>query len=366
MQNSRRYRVAVLSVVKHDYVVRGVASHPRFELVAVADDAEIPNWAHERNQLLADEFHIPYVRNVEQALKDHQVDVAVVCSEAYRHCDLSVRAAKAGVHVIQDKPLSTRRLEAERLHAAIRDSGVQFMMWNRNFLPAILHAREQIDRGAIGRVVAIHVDFYFAKDAGPPRGSRRLGYPPIDWHAYQIGAHVDGSDGGLGPEPVGELQNEGIYPLGFILALVRARAKRVFACSTAHFHQLNIDNAVEDLASMTLEFEGGMVGSIALGRIGLASHPSGGEIKLRIVGSDGAMVLHEARPDVGVYYRNQPPGEARRRRIANENDFLLADQFVQALDNDRPPLMNIDDSMQVFATVEAALQSCLSGQPVEL
>ena len=32
------FRCAVLSVLKHDYVARGVASHPRFQLVVVADD----------------------------------------------------------------------------------------------------------------------------------------------------------------------------------------------------------------------------------------------------------------------------------------------------------------------------------------
>ena len=39
---TRRWRCAVLSVVKHAYVPRGVAAHPRFELVVVADDADQP------------------------------------------------------------------------------------------------------------------------------------------------------------------------------------------------------------------------------------------------------------------------------------------------------------------------------------
>ena len=43
----RTFRVAALSVIKHDYVARGVASHPRFELVAVADDPSVPDWVHE-------------------------------------------------------------------------------------------------------------------------------------------------------------------------------------------------------------------------------------------------------------------------------------------------------------------------------
>src|SRR5438270_3191696 len=140
----RIFRCAVLSAVKHDYVARGMASHPRFEMVVVADDPHVPAWAHERNQQFADVNHIPYLRDVERALREHDVQVAIVSPEAERHCDLSIRAALAGKHVAQDKPLSTRRSEAERLVEAVERSRVKFLMWNRNFLPGVLHAKQQI------------------------------------------------------------------------------------------------------------------------------------------------------------------------------------------------------------------------------
>ena len=91
--SSDTFRCAVLSVVKHAYVPNGVASHPRFELVVVADDADRPDWVHQRNQLYADQANIPYIRDVERAIREYDVQVAVVSSEAERHCDLAVRAA---------------------------------------------------------------------------------------------------------------------------------------------------------------------------------------------------------------------------------------------------------------------------------
>jgi predicted dehydrogenase len=356
----------VLSAVKHDYVARGMASHPRFQLAVVADDPHVPEWVHERNQQLASAYKVPYVRDVEKALADHDVQVAIVSPETERHCDLSIRAARAGKHVVQDKPMGTRRADVERLVEAVEQSRVKFLMWNRNFLPAVLHARQQIEAGAIGRPTAIHVDFYFAKDAGPPRGSRQPGYPPADWHAHQIASHIDGSDGGLGQAPMGELAVEGIYPLGYVRMLTGAEVRRVFARSAAWFHQINVDNGVEDLASVTLEMDGGLVGSLAIGRIGAASHPSGGEIKLHVLGSAGALVVSEPRPEVGVYYRNQPAKEARQRRVAGDNDFLLAEDLAQAIDNDTETILGARASRAIFATVEAALESCRSGQPVDV
>ena len=361
-----RFRCAALSAVKHDYVARGVAAHPRFELVVVADDPDVPAWAHQRNQQLADAHGIPYVRDVERALRDHDVQVAIVSPEVERHCDLSIRAANAGKHVVQDKPLATGLADADRLVAAVERAGVKFLMWNRNTFPAVMHAREQLLAGAVGRVQAVHVEFYFAKDAGPPKGSQPVGSPPLDWRAHQVAAHVDGSDGGLGQRPLGELQIEGIYPLAYLRWLAGADVRRVFARSTAHFHQVNVDNGVEDLASVSLELAGGLVGSLAIGRIGAASHPSGGEIKLRIVGSDGALVVAEARPEVGVYYRDQPAREARQRRVAGEYDLLLADDLARAIAEDGDTLLDARASRHILATVEAALASCRTGQPVDI
>jgi predicted dehydrogenase len=353
----------VLGAVKHDYVARGLAAHPRFEVVVVADDGHLPDWAHQRNQQFADECQVGYVRDVDRALRENDVQVAIVSSEAERHCDLSVRAALAGKHVVQDKPLSTRRSECDRLVEAVERSGVKFLMWNRNFMPAVLHARDQVAAGAVGRALAVHVDFYFAKDAGPPRGSRRPGYPPLDWQANQVAAHVDGSDGGLGSAAMGELAIEGIYPLGYVRMVTAAAVRRVFARSTAHFHQLYADNGVEDLASVTLEMDGGVIGSLTVGRIGAAS---GGEIKLRVLGSEGALVVSEARPEVSVSYRDQPPREARQRRVAVENDFLLAEDFARAIDTGGTTIMDAHASRAIFATVEAALESCRTGQPVDV
>ena len=56
MAETKIFRAGVFSVVKHCYLPRAVAEHPRFELVVVTDDADQPDWVHERNQKFADEF----------------------------------------------------------------------------------------------------------------------------------------------------------------------------------------------------------------------------------------------------------------------------------------------------------------------
>ena len=359
-----RFHVAVLSVVKHDYVPLAVFAHPRFEPVVVADDPGEPDWVHERNEKFASDLSVPYVRDVEQALTGYDAQVAVVSSQAERHCELSVRAATHGLHVVQDKPMSTKVSECDRLVEAVDRAHVKFMLWNRSFLPALVQAREVIESGAVGMPYAIHVDFYFAKDAGPPKGSHRAGDKPLNWLELQIAAHVDRGDGGVGREPMGELKIEGVYPLAYLRMLTGVEVKRVFARTAAHFHQVYEDNDVEDLATVTLEMDHDIVGTLCIGRIGAASHPDIGEIKIHVLGSQGALVISEARPEVAIYYSGQPAKEYRNQRVANENDFLLMENFAQAIDTDGDTILNARAGRAIAATVQAAIESGRSGKPV--
>lgn len=362
MPEPNRFRALVLSVVKHDYIALAVAAHPRFELVAVADDPHQPEWVHERNREFAERFDIPYLKDLQRAVREYGPSVAIVSSQAERHCELAVQAALAGLHVIVDKPMSTRLGECNRLVDAVEATGVKCLVWNRNFLPALVQAKSTVQSGAIGELRAIHCDFYFSKDAGPPKGTRRPGEAPINWLERQRAAHADGSDGGVGIEAMGELQIEGIYPLAYIRMLTGRKVQRVFARTTAHFHQANVDNDVEDLASVTLELENGLVGSLCIGRIGAASHPDIGEIKLHLIGTAGALVVSEARPEVAVYYRGQSPTEFKHIRVADDNNFQLVDDFAQAIDLDRPTLLDAKAGRDICAIVQACIRSGRSGK----
>lgn len=362
--SDKKFRAAAVSVVKHDYVAKGVAAHPRFELVCVCDEPDVADYVHERNQKFADAFQIPYVRDVEQALQDFKVEVAVVSPEAERHVDLSVRSARLGKHVVCDKPLTTIREEADRLVAEIERAGVRFLMWNRNGLPAVQHAKQQVAAGLVGRPRSVHLDFYFAKDAGPAKGTRKQDEPSCSWHDFQKAAHVDGSDGGLGKAPMGELSIEGIYPLAYLRLLTGAEVKRVYATVASAFHQIHFDHQVEDLGAVSLELDGGLTASLAIGRIGVASHPSGGEIKIHVLGDQGGLVIGESRPEVGVYYREQKATEARQRRVAAENDFILCEDFAKAIDTGGRTMLDARAAHAIFSTVEAALESARTGKAV--
>jgi len=365
-RSSAPFRVGVLSVVKHDYIPHAVAAHPRFKLVVVADDADRPDWTHRRNQELADAYNIPYIRDVSKALAEYQLDAGAISSEAERHCDLGRRAAAAGLHVVIDKPLSPRLEDCDAFVDAVERHAIQCLIWNRSLLPTLNHASDVVESGALGRINALHCDFYFAKDAGPPIGSRKEGAPPINWLERQLEAHADGSDGAVGMEPMGELQVEGIYPLAYIRRLTgHAEARSVYARTASHFHQAHADNGVDDLATVTLELETGQIATLCTGRIGAAAHPELGDIKLRLIGEHGAAVFSEPLPEVEFHYRDQAPHEFRRQRIADDGNYLLMENFARAIDGQERPILDALDGRNICGAILAALESAKTGKAIQ-
>ncbi|MDE0504784.1 MAG: oxidoreductase, partial [Candidatus Poribacteria bacterium] len=83
-----------------------------------------------------------------------------------------------------------------------------------------------------------------------------------------------------------------------------------------------------------------------------------------VLGSEGALVISEARPEISVYYRGQTATEYPHQRIADDNNFQLPDDFARAIDTDGDTMLNARAGRAICATVQAAIDSGRSGTPV--
>ncbi|MDQ2682494.1 MAG: Gfo/Idh/MocA family oxidoreductase, partial [Chloroflexota bacterium] len=74
------------------------------------------------------------------------VDCVVVCNTTSYHADPAIAAARAGKHVLIEKPMCTTVAEAERIASAVAESGVVAMVgYMKQHDPAYLHARELVE-----------------------------------------------------------------------------------------------------------------------------------------------------------------------------------------------------------------------------
>lgn len=81
------------------------------------------------------------------------IDVVDVSSPGWAHKDQVIAAAKAGKHIICEKPIANTLEEARAMADAVNEAGVaSFVMFNYRRVPAIALARQMIEAGEIGEI----------------------------------------------------------------------------------------------------------------------------------------------------------------------------------------------------------------------
>ena len=107
------------------------------------------------------------------------------------HAEYTIRAAKAGKHVLCEKPMATTVAEAQAMVDACRQANRKLMIAYRcQFEPTNLHAVESGAQGKLGKIVAIESANGFNIRPGEWRITRKLGGggPLMDVGIYSLNA----------------------------------------------------------------------------------------------------------------------------------------------------------------------------------
>ena len=88
----------------------------------------------------------------EDAAADARVDAMYLCTPHHLHRDHALLAARAGKHILVEKPIARTLEEGREMVAAAQECGVTFMVAeNYRFMPTVRSAKQLIEGGAIGR-----------------------------------------------------------------------------------------------------------------------------------------------------------------------------------------------------------------------
>jgi predicted dehydrogenase len=89
--------------------------------------------------------------NYDQCLKSGKVDAVYIGLPNHMHCDYTLRAAKAGIHVLCEKPMAVNERECKRMIAACQHANVKLMIAYRlHFEEGTLDAIETVKSGKVG------------------------------------------------------------------------------------------------------------------------------------------------------------------------------------------------------------------------
>ena len=89
---------------------------------------------------------------------DDEIDLIVVAGPNCIHAEQSIRALRAGRHVVVEKSMAQTVAEADRMIAAAAEADRILTVFQcRRYFPGFIKVREVIDSGKLGRIVQIRI-----------------------------------------------------------------------------------------------------------------------------------------------------------------------------------------------------------------
>ncbi|GAA2100272.1 Gfo/Idh/MocA family oxidoreductase [Microlunatus panaciterrae] len=187
----------------------------------------------------AEELGATAYTDFNELIADADIDAVDICLPHHLHKDAIVAAAKAGKHILCEKPLCLSPDEAREVQAAVTENGVTLMSaHNQLFMPAVAKAKELLEAGTIGTVYEVRTTDSFFNNFDPAN---------MGWRAS---AKTSGG---------GELIDTGYHPSYLMLHL--AGGSPVEATALLSTHRLRFMEG-EDSAQVLIRFDNGVVGHL--------------------------------------------------------------------------------------------------------
>ncbi|MFX4272520.1 Gfo/Idh/MocA family protein [Propionibacteriaceae bacterium Y1685] len=233
------------------------ANADRMVITAVADaDPEV------RSRRAAELEATPYDDHL-ALIDEADVDAVDICLPHHLHADAILAAARAGKHVLCEKPLCLSREEAAAIDRAVNEHSVTVMCaHNQLFLGPVRKATELLAAGLVGKVYEVRTTDSFFNDFDPAM---------MGWRAHRS------TSGG------GELIDTGYHPAYLLLHLADAAPTEVAAMVSTHRLQFAEG---EDSAQLLVRFANGVVGHLATS---WAYQPADCTERFSVVGELGAL-----------------------------------------------------------------------------
>lgn len=345
---SKKYGIGIVGL--------GMISHFHAKAIADMEDAELVA-CFSRGKEKADSFASKYdcssYSNYDDFLADPELDIVAIATPSGCHLQPAMEAAKAGKHILCEKPLEATTARTDAMLAACKEQGVQVCgIFPRRFNHTVTAAKKAIEAGRLGKLT--------------------LASAYVKWHRTQ--AYYDSdiwrrtwdSSGG------GALMNQSIHHIDMLLYFAGDVESVSAYMSTATHSGIE----VEDLAVASLKFKNGALGTIE--GTTTAYSKTGHPARVELCGSTGSIFLsdntlsvwdfeNETEEDQEIlakYGANATAGGAGaadpsaidyREHLRNFQDF------TSALREGRAPSVDGPEARRAIALIEAIYQSARNG-----
>jgi predicted dehydrogenase len=280
-------------------------------------------------------------------LADPDVDVIDICTPHSLHPAQAIAAARAGKHLIIEKPIALYWKDAKKVRDAIRKARVQAMVgFEVRYSAQFVLIKSVVDQGLLGDLHYGEVDYYHG--LGP-------------WYG-QFTWNVKKTFGGS------SLLTAGCHALDSLLMLMDAPVEEVTSYSTRSGNKTFSPYEYDTTQVTILKFKGGKVGKVA----SLIDCLQPYYFHTHLVGSEGSLLdtkFYSAKLK-GLDKSRWSPLATHPIDSGDVKDHPYQPQFQAFVDATRAgrkmPLTDFDTALETHRVVYAADLSAERGRPVRM
>jgi UDP-N-acetyl-2-amino-2-deoxyglucuronate dehydrogenase len=302
-----------------------------------------------KTEAFASEFGADAYTNYDEMLRNDEIDIVCILTPSGTHAELGMAAARAGKHVIVEKPIDISLERADRLIETCRVNDVKLCCISQHrYDHAVVELKKAADAGMLGQLNfgASHTKWYRSQKY----------YDDNVWRGTWA------KDGG------GALINQSIHYVD-LLQYIMGPVEEVFAYCATRGH---IRIEVEDIAAAAVKFASGAIGLI---EANTAAYP-GFSTRLDIYGTNGSVIIENDRVKEwklanGYDYVPQA-GEAVAKvgvssaDISHHSHMEQMRHFIACIEEGTETLVNGEEARRTLQTILSIYESARTGKPIKI
>ena len=328
-------RIGIMSFAHHhaEAYIHNLRLLDGVELTGIADDDQ------ERGRSYADRFDTHLYPDY-QALLDDKPDGVIVCSENVKHRSLVEMAARAGAHVMCEKPLATTLEDAQAMIDSCRQAGVILMTaFPMRFSAPVLQVKAQLDEGPLGKVYCFN--------------TTNQGRMPIHERRWFVDKDLAGG---------GSVMDHTVHLADVLRWYLDSEVTEVFAVTNHILHGDKVE--VETGGLIMLTFADGTFASIDCSWSKPLNYPTWGGLTMELISERGLTVVDAFSQNLTMY--QQEPAAHAWTYWGSDADRGMVQEFINAIREQRSPSVSGEDGYKALEITLAAYESAASGQVVSL
>ncbi len=290
---------------------------------------------------------ICYYADLDAMLKDPAINVVSICSYHGSHPKQAIAAARAGKHLIIEKPLGLAWSDCVAIQDAVKKAGVlTCVCFECRYSSQFLSTKAVIDQGLLGRIHYGEVDYYHG--IGPWYGQYR----------WNIKKDMGGSS----------LLTAGCHALDALLLCMGGEVEEVTSYATGSTNSDFKKYEYPTTSATILRFADGRVGKCASVVDCLQPY----YFHVHLVGSEGSLLdnkFHSTKLG-GLNKSNWSALSMKMLDSGDVTDHPYQAQFQVFFDSIRKgrkmPLTSLEDAMKTHKIIFAADRSAEIGKPVSM